>query len=132
MKPTKIGQVAKFQTPLSGEDPNQLYVILEINKGENFERADIKALNTGLPYPPINTVKLDDLIVVELLTEELIGQRVTITKSNNSQVEGKVISLKESKINLDLVKGIKGIATNVYLTILDENGKEHTGTLFVS
>jgi hypothetical protein len=33
---------------------------------------------------------------------------------------------------LDLTKGVKGVETNVYLTIEDESGKEHTGTLFVN
>ena len=28
--------------------------------------------------------------------------------------------------------GVKGVETNVWLTIEDENGKEHTGTLFVN
>jgi hypothetical protein len=30
MKPTKQGQIAKFHTPLADEDPDQLYVVLEV------------------------------------------------------------------------------------------------------
>lgn len=65
MKPNKIGQVAKFHTPLPDEDPNQLYVITEIIGDVERPRAFIKALNTGLPFPPINTVLLYDLEVVK-------------------------------------------------------------------
>jgi hypothetical protein len=132
MRPNKIGQVAKFHTPLPDENPNQLYVVLEIIEDDERPRADIKALNTGLSFPPINTVKLDDLEVVEVDTADLIGHNVTINKADYSQATGKVVKVSEQKIMLDLTKGVKGVETNVYLTIEDENGKEHTGTLFVN
>lgn len=132
MKPTKQGQIAKFHTPLEGENPEQLYVILEVIEDDERPRVDIQALNTGLAFPPINTVRLDDLEVVEVSTQDLIGHKVTINKSDYSQVEGKVISVSEQKINLDLSKGITGVETNVYLTVVDKDGKEHVGTLFVN
>jgi len=132
MRPNKIGQVAKFHTPLPDENPNQLYVVLEIIEDDVRPRADIKALNTGLSFPPINTVKLDDLVVVEVDTADLVGHNVTINKADYSQATGKVVKVSEQKIMLDLTKGVKGVETNVYLTIEDENGKEHTGTLFVN
>jgi hypothetical protein len=132
MRPNKIGQVAKFHTPLPDENPDQLYVVLEIIEDDERPRADIKALNTGLSFPPINTVKLDDLEVVEVDTADLVGHNVTINKADYSQATGKVVKVSEQKIMLDLTKGVKGVETNVYLTIEDENGKEHTGTLFVN
>lgn len=132
MRPNKIGQVAKFHTPLPDENLNQLYVVLEIIEDDERPRADIKALNTGLSFPPINTVKLDDLEVVEVDTADLVGHNVTINKADYSQATGKVVKVSEQKIMLDLTKGVKGVETNVYLTIEDENGKEHTGTLFVN
>jgi hypothetical protein len=132
MRPNKIGQVAKFHTPLPDENPNQLYVVLEIIEDDERPRADIKALNTGLSFPPINTVKLDDLEIVEVDTADLVGHNVTINKADYSQATGKVVKVSEQKIMLDLTKGVKGVETNVYLTIEDENGKEHTGTLFVN
>ena len=132
MRPNKNGQVAKFHTPLPDENPNQLYVVLEIIEDDERPRADIKALNTGLSFPPINTVKLDDLEVVEVDTADLVGHNVTINKADYSQATGKVVKVSEQKIMLDLTKGVKGVETNVYLTIEDENGKEHTGTLFVN
>ena len=132
MRPNKIGQVAKFHTPLPDENPNQLYVVLEIIEDDERPRADIKPLNTGLSFPPINTVKLNDLEVVEVDTADLVGHNVTINKADYSQATGKVIKVSEQKILLDLTKGVKGVETNVWLTIEDEMGKEHTGTLFVN
>ncbi len=132
MKPNKQGQIVKFHTPLEGENPEQLYVVLEIIEDDERPRADIKALNTGLAFPPINTVRLNDLKVVDISTQDLIGHYVTIDKSDYSQVDGKVISVNEQKINLDLTNGINGVETNVYLTVVDKNGKEHLGTLYVN
>ena len=132
MRPNKIGQVAKFHTQLPDENPDQLYVVLEIKEDDKRPRADIKALNTGLSFPPINTVLLDDLEVVEVDTADLVGHQVTINKADYSQATGKVIKVGEQKIMLDLTKGVKGVETNVWLTIEDESGKEHTGTLFVN
>lgn len=132
MRPNKNGQVAKFHTPLPDENPDQLYVVLEIKEDEERPRADIKALNTGLSFPTINTVLLDDLEVVEVDTSDLVGHQVTINKADYSQATGKVVKVSEQKIMLDLTKGVKGVETNVWLTIEDESGQEHTGTLFVN
>lgn len=132
MKPTKVGQVAKFHTPNEDEDPNQLYVVLEIKGDDDSARVDIKALNTGLSFSPISTVRLSDLEVVKVDTSDLIGHTVIINKADYSQVSGKVIEVSEQQIMLDLNKGVKGVETNVWVTLQDENGKEHKGTLFVN
>lgn len=132
MRPNKPGQVAKFHTPLPDENPNQLYVVLEIKEDVERPRADIKALNTGLSFPSINTVMLDDLEMIEVDTSDLVGHEVTINKADYSQATGKVVKVSEQKIMLDLTKGVKGVETNVWLTIRDESGTEYTGTLFVN
>ena len=132
MRPNKTGQVAKFHTPLPDENPNQIYVVLEIIEDDIRPRADIQALNTGLPFPPINTVSLKDLEVIEVESSDMIGHHVTINKSDYSQAAGKVISVQDQKISLNLTKGITGVETNVWLTIQDANGIEHTGTLFIN
>jgi hypothetical protein len=132
MRPTKKGQIAKFHTPLADENPEQLYVVLEVIEDDERPRADIQALNTGLSFTPINTVRLDDLEVVEVNTQDLIGHQVTINKSDYSQVKGKVVKVSEQNIMLDLSKGITGVETNVWLTIIDKNGIEHLGKLFVT
>ena len=117
MRPNKTGQVANFNIRLTDENPNQLYVVLEIIEDDERPRADIKALNTGLSFPPINTVKLDDLEVVEVDTADLVGHNVTINKADYSQATGKVVKVSEQKIMLDLAKGVKSVETNVWLTI---------------
>ena len=132
MRPNKIGQVAKFHTPLPDENPNQLYVVLEIIEDDKRPRPDIQALNTGLTYPLINTVRLDDLEVVEGSTQDLIGHQVTINKTDYSQVKRKVVKVSEQNIMLDLSKGITGVETNVWLNIIDKNSIGHLGTLFVN
>lgn len=132
MIPTRQGQIVKFHTPLADEDPDQLYVVLEIKEDGERSRVDIKALNTGLSFPPVNTVLLSDLEVIKVDTSDLTGHTVTINKSDFSQVVGKVIKVSEQKIDLDLSKGIHGVETNVWLTILDDKGNEHMGTLYVT
>jgi hypothetical protein len=131
MTPNKKGQIAKFHTPLPDENPNQLYVVLEVIEDEERPRADIQALNTGISFPPINTVRLIDLEVVEVSTQDLIGHNVTISKSDYSQTYGKVIKVDEQKILLNLTKGVTGVETNVWITIIDKEGNEHMGTLCV-
>lgn len=132
MKPNKEGQIVKYQTSLEGENPEQLYVVLEVFDDDERPRVDIQPLGTGLAFPPINKVRLDDLEVVEVNTQDLIGHHVTINKADFSQVDGKVISVSENKINLHLSNSINGFETNVYLTVEDINGVQHLGTLFVN
>lgn len=132
MLPTKIGQIVRFHTPLSDEDPNQQYVVLQIISDDERPRAQIQPLGTNLSFPPVNTVKLSDLETVVVETNDLIGETVIVNKSDYSQVKGRVINVSEQKIDLNLSKGIKGVETNVWLTVTDQNGKEHFGTLFVN
>lgn len=131
MRPNKIGQIVRFHTPLPDENPNQLYVVLEVVEDDKRPRAQIRPLNTGLSLPPVNLVNLNDLEIVEVATQDLIGHHVTINKSDYSQATGEVIKVSEQKIILDLSKGVKGVETNVWLTIVDESGLEHFGALFV-
>lgn len=132
MKPNKIGQVVKFHTPLPDENPNQLYVVLEIHFDVEKPRAKLKELNGGLPYPSVNIVLVDDLEVVEVNTADLLGHNVKINKEGNLQLTGTVVKVSERKISLEMTKEKHGIETNVWLTIKDNNGREHVGTLFVN
>ena len=74
---------------------------------------------------------MNDVEVVEVSTTDLLGSKVIINKSDFSQVEGRVKSVGDKKVLLDLTKGELGVETNVNLTVVDREGKEHTGTLFV-
>lgn len=131
MKPNKEGQIVKFHNPLPDEDPKQLYVVLELKIDGKRDRADIQALGTGLAISPINTVLIDDLEIVEVDTSDLMGHTVTVQKSDYSEVTGKVIKASEQMIFLNLTKGVSGVETNVWLTVIDASGSEHTGTLVV-
>lgn len=131
MEAVKEGKIVKFHSPLSNENPDQLYVVLEVIEDDKRSRAKIQALNTGLPFPPVSTVKLDDLETVKVDANDLIGHKVTIIKSDDSKVEGRVNKVSEQKIDLDLSVAVKGVGTNVMLTVVDNNGTEHLGMLFV-
>jgi hypothetical protein len=48
MKSIKKGNIVKFHTPLLNENPNQLYVVLEVIEDDERPRADIQALKTEL------------------------------------------------------------------------------------
>ncbi len=126
------GNIVKFHTPLPDENPNQLYVVLEVIADDKRPRADIQALNTGLSLPPINTIRVGELEVVEVHTNDLIGHKVTINKSDYSQVEGRVIKVNEQKLAVNLSNGVHGVETNVWLTVVDNEDVEHLGTLFVN
>ena len=132
MLPTKEGQIVKFHTPLADEDPNQIYVVLELKEDGERSRVDIQPLGTEWAFPSITTVLLSDLEVVEVGTSDLLGHHVIVNKADFSQAEGKVIRVSEQKIDLDLTRGITGVETNVWLTVLDKDGIEHHGTLYVT
>jgi hypothetical protein len=132
MRPNKIGQVAKCQRPLPDENPNQLYIETGIFTANERLVSDIKSLNTDLSLPPVNNLKLEDLEIVEIDTVDFVEYNLTINKVDYSQAKGKVVVLSVQKIILDFSNGVKGPETNVWLTIQDENGTEHTGTLFVN
>lgn len=132
MKAIKEGQIVKFHSPLADENPNQLYVVLEVIEDKEKSRAEIQALNTALTFPPINKVRLDDLEIVQVETNDLMGHKVTINKSDYSQIEGRVIKASEEKIDLNMSHTPKGVQTNVWLTVVDNNGTEHFGTLLIN
>lgn len=126
----KEGNIVKFHTAFPDEDPNQLFVILEVMKGEN-SRAKIKALNTGSGLAPVTIVNLEDLVIAEVLTKDLLGQYVTILCEGNNYKTGKVESAESAIINLELNKSRNVVHSNVRLKILDATGNEHQGYLCV-
>ena len=130
MRPNKTGQVANFYNQLPDVNPNQLYVVLEINGDNERSRADSKPLNTCLSFPPIKVDKVNDLEALDVDIADLVGHNVTSNKTDYSKATRKFIKLSEQEIMLDFAKGVKGVEINVWQTIEAENGKEHSGTLF--
>ena len=131
MRPNKIGQVVRFHTPLPDENPNQLYVILQIHQDVERPRAYIQALHTGLSFDSVSTVFIEDLEAVEVDTADLMGYKVAINKTNGTQESGIAIKVSDRKIMPELTLKEDGVETNVALNILDKNGTEHSGLLFV-
>lgn len=61
----KVGQQVKFHTPFPDEDPNQHFIVIEVKEGTKDTRVDITPLNFAMEFPPIYTVKLEDLVLTE-------------------------------------------------------------------
>lgn len=131
MKPDKVGQVAKFHTPFPDEDPDQLYVVTEINDDTETPRAFIRELNTNYPIPSSHVVLLEDLEVVESDTTELYGKYVTILKADHSKSKGRVLEAARENIILNLKLTPAGVQTNVLLKIQDDSRAEQLGYLLV-
>jgi hypothetical protein len=127
MKTFKVGQIVRFHTPLPGEDPTQNYVIVEISDDNEANRAAIKPLNFKFQFPPILTVKISDLEEVKILAVEMIGEKVSLIKSDGREVNGRVISVKDKEIFLEMSKNHQEVVTNCQLTIIDEAGLTHEG-----
>lgn len=79
MKSIKRGQIVKFHTPYEDEDPEQLYVVLEVFEDDDRTRAKILALNTGLSFAPISVVYARDLEIDEINTKSLMNYLRTVT-----------------------------------------------------
>ena len=56
------GDIVKFRRPLPDEDPNQEYILLDSPEG-GVTRVSIQALNTGMSFPGIERVDVNDLRV---------------------------------------------------------------------
>ena len=65
MTPSAVGQKVKYHTPFPDEDPDHIYLVLEVKPGPEDTRIDISPLDIGLEFPPVYTVKAEDLIVVD-------------------------------------------------------------------
>ncbi|MCR9082014.1 MAG: hypothetical protein NXH89_06325 [Cyclobacteriaceae bacterium] len=131
--PTEVGQIVKFHSPYPDEDPNQLYLLIEIfdYEGEILPKADIKALNTGLSFPPIQSVKLKDLEIAEVNNSDLIGFEGTIISASGSYISGKITEVSPIKQTVNLTKRKSQVDTNVAVIIEDPSGEIHQGYLTV-
>ena len=131
MKPTRPGQIVKYHTPLPDEDPNHLYVVLELLKGERTD-AKIRALNTGMPLAPVFVTDINDLMVVEISTAELKGHTVHILKPDGTIEHGIVTNTNKDKTDPVMEITQQGVLTDIVLTITDGDGTTHTGRLLVT
>lgn len=131
LRPNEPNQIVKFHTPYPDEDPNQLYLLLEVfDYGDDRKAtATIKALIKGWSFLPINTVFLEDLEVAEVNTTDLIGFSATMFKNDGERTSGIITATKNEKQVVSLSKQEKRVATNVQISINDKDGELHNGTL---
>ena len=131
--PTEIGQIVRFHSPYPDEDPNQLYLLIEIfdYDGEIPAKADFKALKTGWSFPPISKVNLNDLEIAEVDNSDLVGFEGTIISNSGSQVSGKITAVSPEKQLVNLTKKSKQVITNVEVSLQDTSGNTHQGFLTV-
>ncbi len=126
----KRGHLVKFHTPYPDEDPKQLYLLLRvIDPNEYYKiRADILALGTGLSFPPISTVNLEDLEVLEWNTAELIGNYGTVLKQDGSKVSGIITQISEEEKDNGMIKTLE---MEIQAILKDVKGEEHIGRLLM-
>lgn len=127
IKPLK-GHLVKFHTPFHDEDPNQLYLLLEVFESNDIykTRADILALGTCFSFPPISKVNLEDLEVVEWNTEELLGYHGAVLREDGLKVSGRILQILNDENKKEPLGSLR-----VEAGIRDENGMEHSGRLLM-
>jgi hypothetical protein len=133
MKTTKEGQFVRFHTPYPDENPKQLYILIEVVDYEDGRppKALILALNTGLSFPPINSVLLEDLELAEVDTADLVGYRAVIRDDSGKKIAGRIIQVDKKKLFVELTKEIASVNTNLVVTLKDHSGVYHRGRLAV-
>ncbi len=132
MSTIKQGNIVRFKDSLPDEDPNQLYVVLEIFEGKRTD-AKIMALGTAMNIAPVNVVPIDDLVITEITTKDLLGNKVSIKKSDNSIVQGVVIAIGKDSIRPKFTEPLVAdhIATNLTLFVKGKSRTIHKGVLIV-
>lgn len=127
----KKGDIVKFHTPFDDEDPNQLYVILNIAYDVEKPRADIKPISNHLTFPPINTVFVEDLELAIINESNLIDHTVNIIKSDSTYSTGKVVEVINDNEILVLEKNESVLISNIKLKIHDTSGLNQVGNLVI-
>lgn len=127
MKPDKVGQVVKLYNPLPEEDPNQLFVVLEVTTDLVVNRAKVRQLNSNISFPPVSVYLTDDLEVVSVSPAEMMGEKVFIRSYNGSEVFGRVSSYRDDSLLLEMSLEPDGIITNCWLQVRDNDGQLHEG-----
>jgi hypothetical protein len=131
MTPTKAGQIVKFHTPMPDENPNQLYVILEIFFDVEKPRAIVQDLGLDFSFPPISVFYVSDFEVLEIDTADLLGHKVIIIQPDNTHSTGYVKNVAKQKIIPDYNLTKNGVETNLWVTITNDAGKLQSGYLFI-
>ena len=131
MIPTQKGQIVRFHTPFPDEDSDQMYVVIESFYDVEKPRALIKALGFGPTLAPTSTVLIEDLELVQLISEDLIGQEMSVKTAEGKVIHGKVLKVEYPDFGLNIEIEQNSILTNAKVTIQHENNEQSTGSLIV-
>lgn len=131
MIPFKVNQIVRFHTPLPHEDPDQLFLLLELAEDVQPQRAAVRSISFNGSFAPINTVPLEDLEAVSMKTAEMFNHSVSVLKDDGTIVHGTVIGSKQADIFLELKTAEYGIVSNCLLEISDAEGTVHEGFYIV-
>jgi hypothetical protein len=131
MEKMKEGDIVKFHTPYDDEDPNQLYVILNIAYDVDKPRADIKPISNHPTFSPINTVYVEDLELAVIKKSNLIDHTVNVIKADKTYSTGKVIDIINENEILDFKKNKSEIINCIKLKIQESTGVIQMGYLVI-
>lgn len=131
MIPTKTGQIVVRSPKVGLIDYAQRYVVEEIYTVSTTSMAIVRELNGSSDNSNTLTVSTDELEVVEVNTQDMIGIVARIVKDDDSVHLGRIVAIPQVNTYLDLDIKINRVETNVYVTIIDNQGIEHSGYLFV-
>lgn len=127
----KKGDIVKFHTPYDDEDPNQLYVILNIAYDVDKPRADIKPISNHLTFAPINTVLVEDLELAIINKSNIINHTVNVLKADNTYSTGKVIDIINENEILDFETNKSEMINTIKLKIQESTGVIQMGYLVI-
>lgn len=131
MIPNKPGQIVVISPKVGLIDYAQRYVVEEIYTVSTTSMAIVRELNGSRDNSNTLKVSTDELEVVEVNTQDMIGIVARIVKDDDSVHLGRIVTIPQVNTYLDLDVKSNRVDTNVYVTIIDNKGIEHSGYLFV-
>jgi len=128
----QVGQMVKLSSaPHDDPDDNtQVYMVMSIAHQVPEDIATVLQFNLDSETLPISEVPVRELMPVTYGASRHFGEEVIITKRNNSRVQGVVIKVHNDEVELVLSPIFGGLQSNIKVSILDANGKKHTGMVF--
>ena len=128
----QVGQMVKLSSAPHDDpdDSKQVYMVMAIAHSHPVDQATVLQFNIDAETLPISIVPVNELMPVTYCASRHFGEEVIITKRNNSRVQGVVIKVHNDEVDLVLSPIFGGLQSNIKVSILDANGKKHTGMVF--
>ena len=105
-------------------------MVMAIAHHHPVDLATVLQFNIDAETLPISIVPISELMPVTYGASRHFGEEVIITKRNNARVQGVVIKVHNDEVDLVLSPIFGGLQSNIKVSILDANGKKHTGMVF--